>query len=226
MNKNCACLPKAVVTSNNNEKKVYDSNIYLNNGEYFEFKFFNPLDEKIFIEISINGKTQNSKLVLQPGQKSIIDRFLDDNKKMIFKTYQYDSNDELAKEAIKNNGKLKFSFYKELILQTNTWNYDPYGLIRYTYPNPYTTIPHTTNPYDISFCSETGIIDKGKKSNQDFGVDYSTPEFVPFHTIEYNLLPHSQNINFNLIRRYCVYCGYRMRKTSWKYCPMCGEIFN
>ncbi len=43
-------------TSNHNELKLYQGNIvYLNDGDNFELRFFNPLQEKIGVEIMFNG---------------------------------------------------------------------------------------------------------------------------------------------------------------------------
>ena len=45
-------LPSAIVTVDGSEKKIYEGNtIYLNKGDNFEFRFFNPLQEKIGVEI-------------------------------------------------------------------------------------------------------------------------------------------------------------------------------
>ena len=37
-------LPSAIITVNGNEKKIYEGNqIFLQNGDNFEIRFFNPL---------------------------------------------------------------------------------------------------------------------------------------------------------------------------------------
>ena len=227
--------PNVIVTSNNNPKKIYDGkNIYLSDGEYFEFKIINPTSDKISVNISLNGNSSIDNLVLQPGESTIIDRFIDTNKKMCFKTYNYDENNS---EVVKNNGKVVFNFFKKI---KNHNGYQP--CIPWTHPHtpyiqpttqpccypttdqPYPQIIYTSNLSDnsVSYNSnETGIIDQGVESKQHFNVDYDTFEYNSFHTIEYNLLPYSKMKN--KVRNYCVDCGYRIRKNSWKYCPKCGE---
>ena len=107
--------PSVVITSNRNELKVYQDNVvYLNDGDNFELRFFNPLQEKIGVEIMFNGlKKGDGFLVVNPGQDLILDRFLDEQRKMLFETYVIDGNNEAAVEAIQQNGIITFNFYKE-----------------------------------------------------------------------------------------------------------------
>lgn len=71
---------------------------------------------------------------------------------------------------------------------------------------------------------ETGRIGKGKKSDQEFKnakgefEDWSTDTYV------YQILPESlKPLETKDIRAYCGECGARIRKSSWKFCPNCGE---
>ena len=86
-------LAKNPKTGSLDELKTYNENvIYLNDGNEFQIRLFNPLQQRIGVLISINGESSNSYLVLNPGQDVTIDRFIDAQKKMVFETYQYDSN--------------------------------------------------------------------------------------------------------------------------------------
>lgn len=107
--------PSVVITSNRNELKLYQGNVvYLNDGDNFELRFFNPLQEKIGVEIMFNGiKKGESYLVLNPGQDVFLDRFLDEQRKMLFETYEINGNSQEAVEAIQQNGLITFNFYKE-----------------------------------------------------------------------------------------------------------------
>ncbi len=107
--------PSVIITSNKNELKIYQGNlVYLNDGDNFELKFFNPTMEKIGIEVLFNGiKKGDSYLVLNPGQDLTLDRFLDEQRKMVFETYTIDGNNEAAIKAIEQNGVITFNFYKE-----------------------------------------------------------------------------------------------------------------
>lgn len=108
-------FPSAIITSGGNEKKIYEGGyIYLNDGENFEIRFFNPTQYKLGVEIIFNGyKKGDGYLVLNPGQDVTLDRFLDEQRKMIFETYTIDGNNQAAVEAIQKNGLIEFNFYKE-----------------------------------------------------------------------------------------------------------------
>jgi len=117
--------------------KVYQGNqIYLNHGDNFELRFFNPLNYKIGVEIVFNGiKKGDSYLVLNPGQDITLDRFLDEQRKMLFETYTVDGNNKEAVKAIEQNGLITFNFYKEYY---NTNNVNDVK-VNYNFPpEPYT----------------------------------------------------------------------------------------
>jgi len=108
-------VPSVAITRNRNELKIYQGNIvYLNDGDNFELRFFNPMSYKIGVEILFNGiKKGDSLLVMNPGQDIILERFLDEQRKMIFETYTVDGNNDAAVKAIQNNGVITFNFYEE-----------------------------------------------------------------------------------------------------------------
>ena len=108
-------VPSCVILHNRNELKLYNGNIvYLNDGDNFELRFFNPLQQKIGVEIMFNGlKKGDAYLVLNPGQDVILDRFLDEQRKMLFETYVIDGNNSDAVKAAERNGVINFNFYKE-----------------------------------------------------------------------------------------------------------------
>lgn len=96
------------------ELKTYNENtIYLNDGNEFQIRLFNPLQQKIGVLIGLNGEMSKSYLVLNPGQDVTIDRFIDSQKKMLFETYQYDSDNKVAQNAVAKNGIVNIQFFKE-----------------------------------------------------------------------------------------------------------------
>lgn len=262
-------LPSAIVTAGGSEKKVYEGNtVYLNNGDNFELRFFNPLQEKLGIEIIFNGQNKgDGLLVLNPGEDIKLDRFLDDKKKMLFDTYHIDSNNHAAVEAAAKNGIIDINFYKERNNQfygntfiTNSLGASPsgtgglphYGTTTsknlnsrdYSSPGTFTQeTDFTTTSGDVtldslSFSSEnergieisadlteTGRVEKGETSNQNIKEVDIKFESNPFHSIQYHLTPTSTRTYTTAteIRNYCYSCGYRVRKTTWKFCPKCGE---
>ena len=241
-------MPSAIVTVDGSEKKIYEGNtIYLNKGDNFEFRFFNPLQEKIGVEIIFNGQKKNDGyLVLNPGQDISLDRFLDDKRKMSFDAYYINANDPSAVEAAALNGLVDINFYKE------NYGYTPFGgsglphfkSTSRTYsssgfrsPGVYTThVDHTWSPVTESTTtsggnitldnlSETGRVEKGEVSNQNLNEVNMDFDPTPFHSIHYQLKPTSTRgyTTATEIRNYCPQCGYRLRKSSWRFCPKCGE---
>lgn len=71
---------------------------------------------------------------------------------------------------------------------------------------------------------ETGRVDKGSHSEQEFKNVYEEFEYVPFRTEEVKILPMSQKpVRANdLQKRYCPYCG-KKTKEGFKFCPFCGK---
>ncbi len=151
--------PSVVITSNRNELKLYKGNVvYLNDGDNFELRFFNPLPQKIGVEIIFNGiRKGDGYLVLNPGQDIILDRFLDEQRKMIFETYVIDGNNKDAVEAIQQNGVINFNFYKEIQYSHFCYDYD-YN-VNYNFPpkpyKPHKPLYNVGNPWAQTTYTQT-----------------------------------------------------------------------
>jgi hypothetical protein len=91
--------------------KQYGDNVYLNNNEEFELEIFNPLQNKIKASITINN-THIGDVVIRPGQRAFLERFLKENKKFLFQTYLVENNNPIVDNAIKNNGVVNIKFYQ------------------------------------------------------------------------------------------------------------------
>ena len=323
--------PSVMITSNRNELKLYqDNTVYLNDGDNFELRFFNPLQQKVGVEIMFNGiKKGDAFLVLNPGQDLFLDRFLDEQRKMLFETYVIDGNSKDAVEAIAKNGIITFNFYKEAGYY-NQYNNNNEVNINYNFPpkppkpfkykapkgkyrggtsgwsgssssnatsgcagpsgahgvsgisgssgiplGGFTNFNSTntnsriynspgvfTSESDMSFVTSSANINYSNTSNlnQDFffpststsnnerGITLDSfsletgriemgdiskqtlksvnAQFQPttFHTVTYQILPYSaMNRTIGEVRQYCPHCSYRVRKSTWLYCPKCGE---
>ena len=242
-------LPSAIITVNGSETKIYNGNtIFLNNGENFEFRFFNPLQEKIGVGITMNGISKgDGLLILNPGQDISLDRFINENSKMIFETYHIDGNNSKAVQAAELNGLIEFNFYREKQKIQYRGGGLPHFGKTFTSPGTYCcdydqsfiggsgtlsssrSFTTSNNCQPLKSCKttkpvETGRIEKGDESNQNLvnvDVDFET---YAFHTINYSLKPFSAKpTQITEIRNYCPGCSYRIRKSSWKYCPKCAE---
>jgi len=88
--------------------------VYLESGQEFQIQLFNPHKYTIGAKIYINGERIPNMLVLNPGERIWLERYLDTAKKFKFSTYEVDGNDSDVKEAIKDNGLIEVEFYKEV----------------------------------------------------------------------------------------------------------------
>lgn len=270
--------------------------VYLESGQEFQIQLFNPHKYTIGAKIYINGERIPNILVLNPGERIWLERFLDTAKKFKFSTYEVDGNDSDVKEAIKDNGLIKVEFYKEVRKKscldnkitwqtydnTNKLDYNKYKnnykwdngalnatLNDYTYDTKSTALTGeilcsddlcTTHAYYSKAFSEpiatasigsitmanyscdctgistsatsisiepetieTGRIDEGSHSNQEFQDVNKDFEYFAFVTEKVKLLPVSQKpfTANDLQKIYCSECGRKLN-TKYKFCPYCG----
>lgn len=238
-------FPSAHITKNKQRLKQFVQNVYLKNGDEFEIELFNPKSEKILAVIEINGKrTSNSGLVIRPGERVYLERYLNNNKKFLFETYLVDENDEFVQRAIKNNGSVKVKFYDKLIpnpyysnnvitYSSNTYPFTNY-LGTFNVDNiPFTTVNSTAGSFAINSSntttnslSETGRIGVGSNSNQSFVTDYDSYETDPFYYVSWKILPESKKeVTQEDIKVYCTECGSKRKKDNHKFCPHCGTKY-
>jgi len=113
---NSAPKPQAWIAVSNNRQKIYGLNedlVYLDNDQEFQIELYNPTNLSYLAKIYLNDKLMSSSgLVIKPGQRYFLDRYLDEKKKFLFSTYDVDDSKE-TREAIKSNGKVKVEFYPE-----------------------------------------------------------------------------------------------------------------
>jgi hypothetical protein len=163
----------ANISHNKNRLRSYGENVYLKDGENFEIELFNGFTTSVMAKIWINGELiSTSGLVLKPGQRYFLERFIDDNAKLKFETYDVDGTAE-AQAAIKQNGLVKVEFYKKSIklpiisnLSTGSTTVNtgaPWWqpMDRYYYTNQPIGIPSN----NIFYCSS---IDNGGSQNVSF----------------------------------------------------------
>jgi hypothetical protein len=256
-------VPSAYITKNKQRIKQHEGTVYLQNGETFEIELYNPTQDDILAKIDLNQKSiSGGGIVLRPGERVFLERYLDDAKQFKFETYQVDDNFE-GEMATMKNGWVTVTFHNEVLKP----KYSPYntGTIIYNNTNPtqdwHTYYNHTGSPVfrgntttsgDITFNTtsmnvsnfvdigdttnvrgllndskqvETGKIEKGGKSNQKFqSVDKEFATFS-FHNVEWRILPKSRQplTSQDLNKRYCTECGSTIKKSTFKFCPHCGN---
>jgi rRNA maturation endonuclease Nob1 len=70
---------------------------------------------------------------------------------------------------------------------------------------------------------ETGRVEKGESSNQNFSNSYEDFKYNVAHQVTFKILPLSnKNKTTEDIRQYCTECGTKT-KSNFKFCPSCGN---
>jgi hypothetical protein len=278
--------PIAHICINKSRVKMYNKEteptIYLAKQTEFQIELFNPTTDVVLAKISLNNNLiSQGGLILNPGQRVFLERYIDVPKKFLFDTYEV-SNSEEVKKAIELNGDVKIEFFREYIqpATTTTWvNYNstsnlPINLyntsslgksrsrssddmgFNFSSSNNTNNVNGTLSLTSMDFMNqemsktffdgtlsdeapvkkqmrgrklsksiETGRVEQGSHSSQEFKMVNKTFSTWPFHTIEYKLLPVSQKVNtvddLN-VKVYCTNCGSKLGKTD-RFCAQCGK---
>lgn len=247
--------PTLFLTKGKQRLKQYDNVVYLNDGDEFELELFNPTEDKILAKIKLNDYELSSGIILRPGERVFLERYLDEARKFIFETYKVDENDPNVKEAIKANGKVEVNFYQRKY-DYNIWICNNNNNIINTPINPPNlfetgTPVWTSNTGNITYgagdsvsycCSntlsysdgtaeqekniETGRVEKGSYSDQTFVYDNTEFSSYPTWTVSWKILPFSQKgYKKEDLAVYCTGCGAKRKKDSHKFCPHCGTKY-
>jgi hypothetical protein len=121
-------VPTAYLAVNKGRVKLYNKEgemptYYLQGGQEFQIELFNPTQNTILAKIILNGKPiSQGGLVLKPGVRVFLDRYIDVAKKFLFDTYEVSGNNEEVKEAIEKNGDFKVQFFNETQTIPNYFN--------------------------------------------------------------------------------------------------------
>lgn len=120
-------VPTANIAVNKSRLKVYNNagsmpTYYLQKGQEFMIELANPTTDVVLAKVILNGKAiSQGGLVLNPGQRVFLERYLDVAKKFLFDTYEVSGSAEM-KAAIANNGDIKVEFYRERQPYFNQYN--------------------------------------------------------------------------------------------------------
>ncbi len=106
-------VPVAYVTKGKLRLKQQNKSVYLNDGDEFEIELFNPTTFKILAKIELNGTSIGSGIVLRPGERVYLERYLDESKKFLFDTYNVEGEKSEVMDAIKKNGNVNVKFFTE-----------------------------------------------------------------------------------------------------------------
>ena len=250
--------PTAHITRKKSRLKMYNGNtVFLNDKDNFEFEIHNPTQKSVLCKIKLNGEyISTGGVVIRPGQRVFLERFLDTNNKFEFSTYEV-KDTSLNRTAIDLNGDVRVEFYNEQTHQPNYGLYvngststvsirSPYfGNATFTTGSPYygnATFTTSNSAPMASYYSntssvsslvaeptlskksiETGRVEKGEESKQNFTNSYQNFEYNVSHQISLKILPLSnKNKTTEDIKYYCTECGTKT-KSKYKFCPSCGN---
>ena len=275
------CYPMAHIAIKKGRVKLYNGNpsqVYLNDKQEFEIELFNPTQKVVAASIAFNGGSESiNKIIIRPGERIFLERYLNTDKKFKFETYNVAANDASIDGVILRNGLVTIKFYDESYPYALSYPYAP-NVINlnnsYTYfksepfgsAGPFgnhgqfycqsqnigtsglgtTTTAHINN--NSAFASgttnvnlnesrikstkelkqekETGRIEQGSKSNQEFGTSNITFNSFYSSVVDIKILPVSQQIySKEDIKTYCTECGSRRKKDSHRFCSNCGTKF-
>jgi len=147
--------PMAYITVNKGRTKIKENKVvYMDNGTEFEIELFNPTQNTVLAKISINNKQISySGLVLRPGERVFLERYIDDASKFKFETYNVSGNSEEVKKAIEKNGLIKVEFYNEDTTPA-------YTNLSWTVNNP-SIFTYTTNTAIPTYCGTVSTTTSG-----------------------------------------------------------------
>jgi hypothetical protein len=235
--------PYAQISTQKNRVKTYGENVYLADGQEFELELFNPSSTEVLAVVKLNGEAiSESGLVIRPGERYWLERYLDKNARFKFSTYEVEDSTE-AKAAIQDNGLVEVLFYSKkqmnFINPNNGYWYSSPGLAfrgssgGYWENGLYTVGGSTQNincTYSTDFSSElksieTGRVAEGSQSEQSFTTVDMEFESMTCATSKFKILPlntkpiYSKDLK---IAQYCTDCGTKV-KATWKFCATCGN---
>jgi hypothetical protein len=248
-------VPQSFITKGKQRLKQHTDTVYLNDGDEFEIELYNPTQNKVLVKIEMNGKFTGSGIILRPGERIFLERYLDEAKKFLFETYVVNGNNEEVQQSIANNGDVVVKFYDEtkiyngsstLTINNPSWNINHTTPFTYTTHNTLggTSIPtsgtFTTTGTNVFYNSsltstittnssrqvETGRVEKGSDSDQSFTYDSTSFNTYAFATNSWKIKPQSTKpVVIEDLVTYCTECGSKRKKDTHKFCPHCGTKF-
>jgi hypothetical protein len=113
--------PCAYITKDRKRLKQFGQTVYLNNGDEFQLELFNPSSTTVLAKIKLDGSyISGGGIVLKPGQRVYLERYLDDPRKFKFETYEVDGTSNEVLDAISGNGDVVIDFFDEY--KQPVWN--------------------------------------------------------------------------------------------------------
>lgn len=234
-----ASMPYAYITKGKQRVKQFNETIYLKNGDEFEIELFNPTTNKVLAKIEIDGKSIGGNgVVLRPGERVFLERYLNESKKFLFETYKVSGNNSEVQDAIRNNGNVVVSFYNEhieyptynpitWISSTPTLNYPPN--VRYfnsttttglgTYYGQTFTTTSFSGDETLSLNSNTSNTDLKASLLTDSNNKKRSRVLTKSKEIETGRVEKGSNSNQIFTKDYTKFSPFYFTQTTWKILP-------
>ena len=202
---------------------------YLKRGQEFQIELHNPTQGNILAKIKLNNKAISSGgLVLRPGERVFLDRFIETKHKLLFDTYEV-SNNRSSKNAIKPNGDIKIEFFNEYIQQYYTSTINLCGSTNWPYG--YDDLTTTNYSGDITYGS-TGNVETTLTTNTS-SITFDTANSSPTRSsrpirkgrkksknIETGRVEKGSSSNQKLVETYGNYDSYAFHTIEYKLLPI------
>ena len=115
-------VPQSFITKSKQRLKQQIDTVYLNDGDEFEIELYNPTQNKVLAKIEMNSNSIGNGIILRPGERIFLERYLDEAKKFLFDTYVVNGNNQEVQQSIANNGDVVIKFYDEVKMSTYNVN--------------------------------------------------------------------------------------------------------
>ena len=213
--------PQAFITKRKQRIKQFEGQVYLNDGDEYEIEIFNPTPTHILAKIKIDNEyLSGGGIVLRPGERIFLERFLDSNNKFVFRTY------EVGKEAVNagalaNNGYVKIEFYQE---QPKLNSYPSYpnrtiyndGIFRGNVGLGYSGTTYTTNTLGNSTFTTSGT---NLTTSTAYLNNVTPTSMVSSNKVETGLTEKGGSSNQTFTQSNKEFYSYSFHNVAWRILP-------
>jgi hypothetical protein len=203
--------PEAHISIDKNRLQRFRGKVYLSDKAKFEIELFNPTQRRYGVKFLFNGEyMSNRHLIIDPGQRIFLDRFIETKKRFEFNTYEVDDS-PAAKAAISKNGLIEVEFHQEndpIPLLNNTTNWpaqftytgDWFGFHGNTFDQYNTTISNSggiSENTTVNYCSTN--LNQSPKKNARHKLMRSMAAPEPIETGRINKSNENSNQEFQSV---------------------------
>jgi hypothetical protein len=224
-------VPQSFVTKGKQRLKQHIDTVFLNNGEEFEIELYNPTQNKVLAKIEMNGNSIGSGIILRPGERVFLERYMDEAKKFLFETYTVNGNNQEVQDAIAKNGDVVVKFYNEYQpVTTNTFvSGNPIWLTSnstggYVYPSTTTTFNYSNLTYTSGIVSDTFTNYNNTFVNASFDSGKKTLGIPKTREIETGRIEKGSDSNQSFVYDNSTFNSYPSASNWWKIKPISEKI--